>query len=61
MVRRAVLMCRSRQLQETFSLPPTNHLAYGIFHASPFFYGLNQCSSRANRSKNITGFRAASS
>ena len=34
--------CRSRQLYETFSLPPTNHFAKGGFQSSTFFQGVNQ-------------------
>ena len=60
LVRRAVVTWRSRQLSETLSLPPTNHLAYGGFHSSAFFHGLNQCSSRARASQKRTGLRAAS-
>src|SRR5262245_33686065 len=34
--------CRSRQLYETFVLPPTNHFAKGRFQSSVFFHGVNQ-------------------
>jgi hypothetical protein len=51
---------RSMQLYATLSLPPMNHLAYGGFHSSAFFHGLNQWSSRARCSQNFTGFRWAS-
>jgi hypothetical protein len=56
---RAVVMWRSRQLYETFSLPPMNHLALGAFHSSAFFHGVNQSSRFAQPSQNRTGFFAA--
>ena len=54
LVRRAVVMCRSRQLWETLSLPPTNHLALGAFHSSVFVHGLNQSRRFAHPSQNFT-------
>ena len=59
-MRRGPVTWRSRQLSATLSLPPTNHFAYGGFHSSAFFQGLNQWSSLARCSQNLTGFRAAS-
>ena len=38
-------------------MPPTNHLAYGAFHSRTFRHGLNQSSSRAKPSQNLTGFK----
>jgi hypothetical protein len=50
---------RSRQLYETFSLPPTNHFANGGFQSSTFFQGLNQVTcSRAIFAQNRWGSRA---
>ena len=60
LVRRAVVMCRSRQLYETLSLPPMNHLALGALHSSVFFHGVNQWSCFAQPSQNFRGFFAAS-
>ena len=51
---------RSRQLYETFVLPPTNHWANGSFHTSGFSNGWNQCSSsRASSAQNFGGSAAA--
>ena len=58
-VRRGPVTWRSRQLWETLSLPPTNHLAYGGFHSSAFRHGLNQSSAFASFSQKRTGFVAS--
>src|SRR6185436_16199585 len=53
--------CRSRQLYETFSLPPTNHFANGGFQSSTFFQGLNQVTfSRAIFAQKRCGSRSPS-
>src|SRR6187397_2761572 len=53
--------CRSRQLYETFSLPPTNHFANGGFQSSTFFQGLNQLTfSRAIFAQKRCGSRSPS-
>ncbi len=51
---------RSRQLSEMFSLPPTNHFAYGSFHSSVFFHGFIHRSCFACFSQNFAGSRVAS-
>src|SRR5262245_63626193 len=54
--------CRSRQLYETFVLPPTNHLAKGRFQTSVFFQGVNQETfSRAIFAQKRSGLFAPSS
>ena len=44
MLRRAVRMCRSTQLTETLSFPPTNHFACGGFQSSTLSHFLNHSS-----------------
>ena len=51
---------RSRQLYETFVLPPANHWANGSFQTSALSNGLNQCNSlRARSAQNFGGSAAA--
>src|SRR6476469_4918463 len=52
---------RSRQFSETFSLPPTNHLANGSFQSSTFVHFLLHFSSEASRAQNLSGFLIDSS
>src|SRR5262249_54147232 len=52
---RQVWACRSKQLYERLIWPPTNHLAQGEFHSSTLSHFLNQWSSLATPSQNLSG------
>src|SRR4051794_17919562 len=54
-------MCRSRQLTEAFSLPPTNHFANGGSHSSACCHLSDQLSHSACRSQKPIRSIAASS
>src|SRR5262252_1630545 len=59
LLRRGPSRCRSRQLTEMLSFPPTNHFAFGGFQSRTFFHGLNHESSRANPAQDFSESRAA--
>src|SRR6187402_292137 len=53
---RAVSRWRSRQFEETFNLPPRNHLACGAFHCRVCLKGFSQVrNSRACFAQNLSG------
>src|SRR3990172_9515554 len=55
-------LLRSKQLYDTFVVPPTNHSANGSFQTSGLSNGRNQCiSSRASSAQNFGGSAAARS
>src|SRR5215211_6159460 len=54
-------MCRSRQVSDTLSCPPTNHLANGRLHSSTWSHGFIQRSRSACSAQNPSRSRSACS
>src|SRR6476620_5660525 len=54
--RRGLRRCRSRQLTETLSFPPTNHFACGGFQSRTWLQGDIHSSDLAWSSQNRSGF-----
>src|SRR5689334_15063036 len=58
---RGPVRCRSRQLNERLSFPPTNHLANGgLDQSRTRSHFLNQSSSDARSAQNLSGSSSAS-